>query len=148
MHCLPVKGSILNLFQMVLPPDNRRMWHLQTPRHPYHLPCIECTVVGLPHPVGKFLGGEFRWLYTDWGFTFCFTQVQRIISLIICIILVVGNFRQLEQVHNPGNIGFRLFCWWLESFYCKANGGSPRYSELGSKWKSRAGWCLPIDWIV
>jgi hypothetical protein len=43
------------LFQIVLPPDNRPMLLLQRPCHPYFLPLVECTLLGLPHPFGKLL---------------------------------------------------------------------------------------------
>jgi len=75
-RCLPVQGSILNLFQSVLPPDNRLMLLLKKSRHPYFLPLVECTAVGLPHPVGKLLQGELRLLQANWGFAFSTAQVQ------------------------------------------------------------------------
>jgi len=43
--------------------------------HPYFLPLVECTKVGLPHPFAKLLQGEFRLLKADWGFAFGPAQV-------------------------------------------------------------------------
>jgi len=55
------------------------------PSHPYFLPLVQCTKVGLPHPFGKLLQAEIRLLQADWGLAFSPTQVRRIIALIICI---------------------------------------------------------------
>jgi len=73
---LPVLVSILNFFQSVLPLDNGPMHPLKKPRHPYFLPLVECTKVGLPHPVGKLLQGVLRLLQANWGFAFCTFQAQ------------------------------------------------------------------------
>ena len=64
------------LFQTVLSRDNGPMLPLETPSHPYFLPLVECTKVGLPHSFGKLLQGEFRLLQADWGFAFNPTQVR------------------------------------------------------------------------
>jgi len=72
---LPVQGSIPNFFQPVLPLDNGPMHLLEKPCHPYFLPLVECTVVGLPHSFGKLLQGELHLLQANWGFAFCAAQV-------------------------------------------------------------------------
>jgi len=64
---------------------------LEKPSHPYFLPLVECPKVGLPHPFGKLLQGEFRLLQADWGFAFSPAQVGRIIALILCITFVIRN---------------------------------------------------------
>jgi len=76
---------------MALSPDNGPMLPLEKPSHPYFLPLVECTKVGLPHPFDKLLQGEFRLLQADWGFTFSPAQARRIIALIICIEFVIRN---------------------------------------------------------
>ena len=91
---LPAQGSIANLFQSVLPPDYGKMLFLKEPSHPYFLPLVERTIVGLPHPFGKLLQGEFGLLQADWQFAFCTAQVRRIIAPIISIIIVVEHLRQ------------------------------------------------------
>jgi len=48
---------------------------LQIPSHPYFLPLVEGTEVGLHHPCGKLLQGEFRLLQADWGVAFGLAQV-------------------------------------------------------------------------
>jgi len=70
------------------------MLFLEEPSHPYFLPLVERTMVGLPHPFGKLLEGEFGLLQADWGLTLCTAQVRRIVARIICITFVVGNLRQ------------------------------------------------------
>jgi hypothetical protein len=66
---------------------------LEKPSHPYFLPLVECTQVGLPHPFGKLLQGELHFLQADWGFAFSPGQVQRIIALILCIEFGIRNLR-------------------------------------------------------
>jgi len=90
--CRPVQGSILQLFQPVLSPYYRPMLVLENPSHPYFLPLVEGTKVRLPHRFGKLLQGEFCLLQANWGFALGLTHVRRIIALIICIVLVTGNF--------------------------------------------------------
>jgi hypothetical protein len=58
-RCLPVKGSILQLFQIILPADNDPMLSFEQPGHIHSLPVVEHTVVGLPPPFRKFVQGEF-----------------------------------------------------------------------------------------
>jgi len=145
---LPVQGSISNAFQLVLPPDNGPMPLLEKFRHPYFLPLVECTVVGLPHPSGKLLEGELCLLQADWEFAFCDAQVRRIVAPISCIIFVVRHLRQLGQVRNPCNICFPRFRWWLESFRREAYRVSPRCAGRRLRWRSRAGRCWLIDWII
>jgi len=67
---LPMQGSLSTLCQTVLSQDNGPMLLLETPSHPYFLPLVECSKVGLPHPCGKLLQGELRCLQADWGFAF------------------------------------------------------------------------------
>ena len=43
---------------------------LQKHGHPYFLLLVECTAVGLPHPFGKSLQGEFCLLQAEWGIGF------------------------------------------------------------------------------
>ena len=62
---LLVHGSISHLFRTVLSPDNGPMLLLQKPSHPYFLPVVEGTKVGLPHHFGKLLQGEFCLLQAD-----------------------------------------------------------------------------------
>jgi len=50
---LPVQGSISQLFQTVLSWDNGPMLLLEIPSHPFFLPVVEGTKVGLPHPTAK-----------------------------------------------------------------------------------------------
>ena len=59
--------------------------------HPYFLLLVECTEVGLPHPFGKSLQGEFHLLQADWGFGFGPAKVGWIIALSICIEFVIRN---------------------------------------------------------
>jgi hypothetical protein len=89
---LPVQRSISQLFQTVLSRDNRPILPLKKPSHPYFLPLVEGTKVGLPHPFVKLLQGEFRLLQASWGFAFTTAQVQRMIALSICIGFVIRNF--------------------------------------------------------
>jgi len=88
---LPAQGSISQLFQTVLSWDNRPMPLLEKPSHPYFLPLVEGTKVGLPHHFGKLLPGEFRLLQANWGFAVSPAQVRRIIALSICIEFVTRN---------------------------------------------------------
>jgi len=124
------------------------MLFLEEPSHPYFLPLVERAIVRLPHPFGKLLQGEFGLLQADWGFTLCTAQVQQIVALIICIIFVVGNLRQWWQVRHPCDICFPQLRRWQRSFRWEANGWSPRCPRRRSRWRSRAGRCWPIDWIV
>jgi hypothetical protein len=87
-------------------------------------------------------------LQADWGFTLCTAQVRRIVALIICIIFMVGNLRQWGQVRNPSDICFARFRRRQESFRWEANGRSARCAGRRSRWRSTAGRCCPIDWIV
>jgi len=89
--CLPVQGSISQLFQTVLSWDNGPMLLPEKPSHPYFLPLVDYTNVRLPHHFGKLLQGEFRLLQANWGFAFSRTHVRRIIALIICIEFVIRN---------------------------------------------------------
>jgi len=119
------------------------------PSHPYFLPLVERTIVGLPHPFGKlFQGVEFSLLRADWGFTLCTTQVRRIVALIICITFFIGNLRQWGHVHNPSDICFLWFRRWQESFRWEANGRSPRCAGRRSRWRSRAGRCLLQGFLI
>jgi hypothetical protein len=73
---LPVQWSISLLFETVLSGNNRPMLLLKKPSHSCFLPLVECTKVGLQHPFGKLLHGEFRLLQADWGFAFRPAQVR------------------------------------------------------------------------
>ena len=145
---LPVQRSISNLFELVLPPDNEPMLLLEKPRHPYFLPLVECTKVGLPHPFGKLLQGELRLLQANWGFAFFTAKVQQIVALVSCIIFVVGYLGQWGQVRDLCDIWFPRFRWWLESFGREASGVSPRCAGRTLRWRSRAGRCWLIDWMI
>jgi len=145
---LPVQGFISNLLEAVLPPDYGPMLLLQEPSHPYFLPLVERTIVGLPHPFGKFLQGEFSLLQADWRYAICTAQVQRIVALIICIILVVGQLRQWGQFCNPCDICCPRFHGRLESFRWEANPESPKCAGRWFKWKIIAGRCWLINGMV
>jgi hypothetical protein len=69
------------------------MLFLEKPIHPDFLPLVEHSIVGLPYPLGKLLQGGFGWLQATREFTLCTAQVQLIVNLITCIILVLGNQR-------------------------------------------------------
>ena len=71
----PGQGSISNMFQTVLPPDNGPMLLLGKLCHLYFRPLVECTVLGLPQPVGELLQSEFGLLQANWGFAFWTSQV-------------------------------------------------------------------------
>jgi len=141
---LPAQGSISLLFQTVLSRNNGPMLLLEKPSHPYFLPIVECTNVGLPHPFGKLLQGEFRLLQASWGFSFSPAQVRRIIALIICIEFVIRNLWQRGQVRNPCNICPARFRRRLKLFRWEADGGSPRCAWKLSVW-SRGGRGRPND---
>ena len=64
-RCLLVRGSISQLFQMVLSRDNGLILLLQKRCHPHFLPLVERTKVGLPRFFDKLLQGEFRLLQAD-----------------------------------------------------------------------------------
>jgi len=70
------------------------------------------------------------------------------VALIICIIIKVRNLRRWEQILNPCNSCLKQFCWWLELFYCEANGCYCKGAWRRSRWRSSAARCWPIDWIV
>ena len=72
---LPVQGSIPLLFQIVLSRDNAPMLLLEKPSHPYFLPLVACTKVGLRNPLAKWLRGEFRLLRAECGLAFSPAQV-------------------------------------------------------------------------
>jgi len=82
-HCLPFQGPSSQWFQTFLSPDNGPMLLLQKPSHPLFLPSVEGTDIGLPHPFGKLLQGQFRWHQDDWGVAFRTAQVRRIVALMI-----------------------------------------------------------------
>ena len=146
-HFLPVQGSISNLFETVLCPDNGPMLLLQKPSHPYFLPLVQGTKVGLCHHFGKLLQGEFRLLQADWGFAFGTTQVQRIVAHLNCIIFVIGNIRYWGQIHNPRNICPVRSRSRLRSFGWEANGGLPRCARKLARC-SAGGRCRVNDWSV
>jgi hypothetical protein len=86
---LAAQRSISQLFHTVLSQDNRSMLLLEKPSHRYFLPLVEDTKVGLPHPFGKLLQGEFRFLQASVSCSFSPAQVRRIIALTICIKFVI-----------------------------------------------------------
>jgi len=86
---LPVQGSIADLVQTGLSLDNGPMLLLHKLCHPDFLLPVEGTKVGLPHPFGKLLQGEFCWLQSDWGIAFGNAQGRRIITHTICIAWVI-----------------------------------------------------------
>jgi hypothetical protein len=98
---------------------------LEKPSQPSFLPFVECTKVRLPHPVGKLLQGEFRFLPAEWGLAFGPAQVQRIVTLIICIVLVIGNLHQWRQIYNPCNVSPPQVRSRQISFRWVANQGLP-----------------------
>jgi hypothetical protein len=101
---LPVHGSMSHLFQLVWSPDYGLMLLLLRPSDPYLLPLLERTKLRLIHSFGKLLQGEFHVLQADWGFGFHPTQVQRIVTLIICTVFVIGNLWYYGQIGRPCNI--------------------------------------------
>jgi hypothetical protein len=120
---------------------------LKKPSHPYFVPLVAHTKVGLLHPFGKLLQGEFPLFYAVWGFAFGRTPVQRIVALIFCIVLVIRNHLQWGQISNPGNICPARFRSRLKSFRWETNGGSTRCARIGS-WSSGSGRGRPNDWNV
>ena len=64
---------------------------LEKPSHPYFLPLVERTKVGLPHPFGKLLQGESCLHQGDGGLAFGPAQVRQIIALYICIEFIIRN---------------------------------------------------------
>jgi hypothetical protein len=102
--CFPVQGSILQLFQTVLSQDNRLMHLLQQPSHPCFLSLFESTEIRLSHPSGKLHQGEFRLLQADYEYTSSTAQVQRIVTLFICMKLITRYVWNLGQISNPYNI--------------------------------------------
>ena len=147
-HRLPVQGSFLNLFQMVLPLHNGPMLLLQPPSHPSFLPLVEHTVVGLPHPFGKLLQGEFDLLQAHWLLACCTAQVQQMVTLIICIIFDVVNIQHWKQVLNPCSIGDPWFRCWRVLFRWEAKRGSLRCPGRRLRWRIRAGRYWPIKWVA
>jgi hypothetical protein len=73
---LPVQGAISQLLQTVLSRDNGPMLLFEKLSHPYFLPLVECSKVGVPHSCGKLLHREFRSLQDNWGFAWCPAQVR------------------------------------------------------------------------
>jgi hypothetical protein len=63
----PSAGVHLNAISNSSVLGNRPMLLLEKLSHPYFLPLVECTKIGLPHPFGKLLQGEFRLHRADWG---------------------------------------------------------------------------------
>jgi hypothetical protein len=120
----------------------------QKPSDPFIHPLVERTIVGLRRAFNKLLQGEFGLFHADWGLTLCTTQVQQIIALIACIIIVLGILLQVGQVHNPCDICFLQFSGWQESLYSEASGISRSCARRRSRWRSRAGRYWPTDWIV
>jgi len=108
---LPMQVSISNLFQSVLPMDNGPILLFEKPHHPYFLPLVECTKVGLRDPFGKLLQGELCLLQANWGFAFRTSQVRRNVALISCIIFLVQHLQQWGQVRNPCDIYFPRCRW-------------------------------------
>jgi len=131
---------------------------------PILVPLIESTIVGLPHPFGKSLQGEFGLLQADWQLGFCTAPVWRIVAPINWIIIVVGHLRQSMQVCHPCDICVQRFHGWLEmaprdgmiaeryasegGFRWEANQWSPRSAGRRFRWRIRTGRCCPIDWMV
>lgn len=101
---LPVQGFKSELNRSVRPLDNGLMLDLAIPHHPYILPPVECTAVGLPHPVGKLPQGELHFLHAKCGFAYRSAQVQPMVAVIGCIMFVIGHLSTWDQVGNPGNI--------------------------------------------
>jgi len=95
------RGPSRTCFRRFLPPDNGPMLLRQKPSHPYFLPLVEFIKVGLRHPLGKLLQGEFVLLQADWWVAFSTAQVRGIITHIICIVIIVGNLQQWGYVDNP-----------------------------------------------
>jgi hypothetical protein len=146
-RCRPAQGSISQLVQIVLSQNNRPMLLLEKPSHPYILPLVDGTNVGLPHPFDKLLQGEFRSLQANRGFAFSPAQVRQILALSICIEFVIRNIWQWGQIPNHCHICPARFRCWLKSFCWEANGRTPRCTGNLSVW-SREGQCQPIDWMV
>jgi len=136
--CLTMQGSIPNLLQTIQPPDNGPMLLLQNLGHPFFLPLVKCTIVGLPHLFGKWIHGEFCLLQADWWFALCTAQVEGIISLVIWIIIVVGNHQQWGHMHNPCDICVLRFLCRLHSFCWEANWRSSSSGRRKSTWRIRA----------
>jgi hypothetical protein len=76
------------------------MHFLHNLSHPYVLPLVECTVIGLTQSFSTLLQGEFNFLQAVWGFPFFTIHVQSVIPLFKYIIVVVRNLSQLEQDYN------------------------------------------------
>jgi len=144
---LPVFWDFPNLNQMILPLTNGRMLLLQKPSHPYFLPLVERTEVGLLHPFGK-IHREFVLLQADQGFPLCAAQVRLIVAHIMCTIYDIGNVQQRGQLRIPCDICLPRHCWGLESFRWEANGGSPRCAEGMFRWRIGAAWYCWMDWII
>jgi len=85
---------------------------LQKPNHPYYLPVVDHTDVGLPHIFDILLQGELGLLRADWRFAFSPSHIQWIFTVIMCLIFVVGQLRQSGLVSNP----------WVIWISCSAGG--------------------------
>jgi len=90
---------------------------------------------------------EFCLFQADWGIVFGHAKVRRNVTLIICIVFVLGNLWQRGQIGNPGNICRVWFRSCLKSFRWEANGRSTRCTRMLS-WSRGSGRDLPNDWIV
>jgi hypothetical protein len=84
-------------------PDNGQMLVLQRVSHPYFFPIVECTIVCLPHHVGKLSEGEFHMLQANVQLFISTAQVQPIVDLIFCVIIVVGYLQQQREQFNHYN---------------------------------------------
>lgn len=110
---LPVQGYSWKLFEVVLPPDNGLMFCLLTPSQPNFLPPVECTLVGMPHRFGNFDPAELRLLQDHSRCAFCTVEVQRIVTVIICIIIIKENLQQWTHAHNCCRFCFLYIDRWL-----------------------------------
>lgn len=102
----PSAGVHLEVVQTVLQLEIGLMLFLRKPIHSYFLSLVEHPVVGLPQPFRKLLQGRLHWLHDDCGFTHLTAEVRPILTLISCIIHIVGNLWQWCEVCNPYNICF------------------------------------------
>jgi len=143
----PVQRSISQHFRTVLSKDNGLMLLLSKPNHPYFLPLVEHTKVGLPYAFGALLQGVFHLLQADWGIAFSPAQVGLIIGLIIRIEFVIWNLRSCGQVYNPCIIFPAQFPSRLKSFHWKANRRCSRRTGKLPIW-SWGRRCQPNYWIV
>jgi len=102
--------SMLRLFEMVLPPHNTLMHFLNLHSHPYIVPLIEITIVGLPRPFGKLLKGESNVQQVNSGLAFGTTQVRRMIYFITSVISDIETLQQWGQIASTGNTSSASFC--------------------------------------